>query len=230
MFIWSMNERRKGVVQLLKSKSYWLSLSLMLSLAVMGLFYDILNSPERGFVVLDSSLDRIIPYVPAMSIPYLGWYPFVFGVLAYLCAKDRLTYYRVLLSMNICVWICYLIYFNFQTMVPRPELTGTGLGASVLGWLYSQDRPFNCFPSIHSLHSYLVMRAVLSVPSIRKPIKILVVAGAATIIVSTLMIKQHVIYDALGAVILGECVLTIITGLALYRRRRKESKWTEGIS
>ncbi|MBD8841021.1 MULTISPECIES: phosphatase PAP2 family protein [Paenibacillus] len=217
-------------MQLLKSKSYWLSLSLMLSLAVMGLFYDILNSPERGFAVLDSPLDRIIPYVPGMSIPYLGWYPFVFGVLAYLCAKDRLTYYRVLLSMNICVWICYLIYFNFQTMVPRPELTGTGLGASVLGWLYSQDRPYNCFPSIHSLHSYLVMRAVLSVPSIRKPIKILVAAGAATIIVSTLMIKQHVIYDALGAVILGECVLTIITGLALHRRRRKESKWTEGIN
>ncbi|PQP83642.1 inositol phosphorylceramide synthase [Paenibacillus sp. PCH8] len=217
-------------MQLLKNKSYWLSLSLMLSLAVMGMFYDILNSPERGFVVLDSSLDRIIPYVPAMSIPYLGWYPFVFGVLAYLCAKDRQTYYRVLLSMNISVWICYLIYFNFQTMVPRPELTGSGFGASVLGWLYSQDRPYNCFPSIHALHSYLVMRAVLSVPTIRKSVKMAVAAGAALIILSTLMIKQHVIYDALGAVILGECIFTIITGLALYRRRRKESKWSEGIS
>nr|WP_275446257.1 phosphatase PAP2 family protein [Paenibacillus sp. ACRSA] len=165
-----------------------------------------------------------------MSIPYLGWYPFVFGVLAYLCAKDRLMYYRVLLSMNICVWICYLIYFNFQTMVPRPELTGTGLGTSIVGWLYSQDRPYNCFPSIHALHSYLVMRAVLSVPSIRKSIKRWVAGGAALIIVSTLLIKQHVIYDALGAVILGECVFTIITGLALHRRRRKESKWTQGIS
>lgn len=217
-------------MQTLKSKSYWLSLSLMLSLAVMGMFYDILNSPERGFVVLDSPIDRMIPFVPAMSIPYLGWYPFVFGVLAYLCAKDRLMYYRVLLSMNICVWICYLIYFNFQTMVPRPELTGTGLGASVLGWLYSQDRPYNCFPSIHALHSYLVMRAVLSVPSIRKSIKRWVAVGASLIIVSTLLIKQHVIYDALGAIILGECVFTIITGLALHRRRRKESKWTQGIS
>lgn len=217
-------------MQTLKSKSYWLSLSLMLSLAVMGMFYDILNSPERGFVVLDSPIDRMIPFVPAMSIPYLGWYPFVFGVLAYLCAKDRLMYYRVLLSMNICVWICYLIYFNFQTMVPRPELTGTGLGASVLGWLYSQDRPYNCFPSIHALHSYLVMRAVLSVPSIRKSIKRWVAGGAVLIIVSTLLIKQHVIYDAMGAVILGECIFTIITGLALHRRRRKESKWTQGIS
>lgn len=217
-------------MQILKSKSYWLSLSLMLSLAVMGMFYDILNSPERGFVVLSSPIDRMIPFMPAMSIPYLGWYPFVFGVLAYLCAKDRLMYYRVLLSMNICVWICYLIYFNFQTMVPRPELTGTGLGTSILGWLYSQDRPYNCFPSIHALHSYLVMRAVLSVPSIRKSIKRWVAGGAALIIVSTLLIKQHVIYDALGAFILGECVFTIITGLALHRRRRKESKWTQGIS
>ncbi|MGR6541662.1 phosphatase PAP2 family protein [Paenibacillus tundrae] len=217
-------------MQILKSKSYWLSLSLMLSLAVMGMFYDILNSPERGFVVLSSPIDRMIPFIPAMSIPYLGWYPFVFGVLAYLCAKDRLMYYRVLLSMNICVWICYLIYFNFQTMVPRPELTGTGLGTSILGWLYSQDRPYNCFPSIHALHSYLVMRAVLSVPSIRKSIKRWVAGGAVLIIVSTLLIKQHVIYDALGAVILGECVFTIITGLALHRRRRKESKWTQGIS
>nr|WP_227780122.1 phosphatase PAP2 family protein [Paenibacillus illinoisensis] len=165
-----------------------------------------------------------------MSLPYLGWYPFVFGVLAYLCAKDRLTYYRVLLSMNICVWICYLIYFNFQTSVPRPEITGTGLGASVLGWLYSQDRPYNCFPSIHALHSYLVMRAVLSVPSIRRYVKLLVAAGAALIVLSTLLIKQHVIYDALGAIVLGECIFTIITGLSLHRRRRKDSKWTEGIN
>ncbi|PZT56652.1 phosphatase PAP2 family protein [Paenibacillus silvae] len=217
-------------MHVLKSKSYWLSLSLMLSLAVMGMFYDILNSPERGYVVLNSPIDQMLPFIPAMSIPYLGWYPFVFGVLAYLCAKDRLKYYRVLLSMNICVWICYLIYFNFQTMVPRPELTVAGPGSAVISWLYSQDRPFNCFPSIHALHSYLVMRAVLSVSNIRRFIKVLVSAGAALIIISTLLIKQHVIYDALGAIVLGECIFTIITGLALHRRRRKESKWTEGIS
>lgn len=217
-------------MQLLKDKSYWLSLSLMLSLAVMGLFYDILNNPGRGYVILNSPIDQTLPFIPAMSIPYMGWYPFVFGVLAYLCAKDRLMYYRVLLSMNICVWICYLIYFNFQTMVPRPELTGSGLGAAVIGWLYSQDRPYNCFPSIHALHSYLVMRAVLSVSTIRKSVKVMVAAGAALIIISTLLIKQHVIYDALSAMILGECIFTIITGLALYRRRRKASKWTEGIN
>ncbi|CAI6083999.1 hypothetical protein PAECIP112173_04145 [Paenibacillus sp. JJ-100] len=217
-------------MHIVKNKSYWLSLSLMLSLAVMGLFYDILNSPERGYVVLNSPMDQMIPFIPAMSIPYLGWYPFVFGVLAYLCAKDRLMYYRVLLTMNICVWICYLIYFNFQTMVPRPELTGSGLGLTLVGWLYSQDRPFNCFPSIHALHSYLVMRAVLSVPNIRKSVKGLVATGASIIIASTLLIKQHVVYDALGAIILGECIFTIVTGLALYHRRRKNSKWTEGIN
>lgn len=217
-------------MQSLKSKSYWLSLSLMLSLVVMGLFYDVLNSPDRGFVVLRSPIDQAIPFLPFMSIPYLGWYPFVFGVLAYLCAKDREVYYRVLLSMNICVWICYLIYFNFQTTVHRPVITGSGIGSSIVSWLYGRDEPFNCFPSIHALYSYLVMRAAFSVQGIKRQVKLLIASGSAVIVLSTLLIKQHVIYDALGAIILGELIFTLVTGLFLHRRRRKESKWTERIN
>ncbi|OAB45698.1 phosphatase PAP2 family protein [Paenibacillus antarcticus] len=194
----------------LLNKSYILSLSLLGSLGIMGLIYNVLNSITHNSLVLSSPIDNLIPLVPAMSIPYLGWYPYIFLAMAYLCWKDRQLYFRTLLSMNISVAVCYLIYFYFQTTVPRPIVTGLSWDHQMLNWIYGNDKPFNCFPSIHSLYSFLVMRASWNSSKIRFRTKVIFSMCSLTIIMSTFMIKQHVIYDALGAILLGEAVFILI--------------------
>jgi len=196
------------------NKSYILSLSLLGSLGIMGLIYNVLNSITHNSLVLSSPIDNLIPFVPAMSIPYLGWYPYIFLAMAYLCWKDRQLYFRTLLSMNISVAVCYLIYFYFQTTVPRPIVTGNSWDHQMLKWIYGNDKPFNCFPSIHSLYSFLVMRASWNSSKIRFRTKAIFSMCSLTIIMSTFMIKQHVIYDAIGAILLGEAVFILILSSA----------------
>ncbi|MDO7906682.1 phosphatase PAP2 family protein [Paenibacillus sp. JX-17] len=212
-----------------KYKTYLLSLSLMVTLLLMGLVYKSLNNGTGGARVLNSPVDGLIPLVPWMSLPYLGWYPFIFAAMAYLCLRDTRLYLRVLLAMNICLCVCYLIYAHFQTTVPRPVLSGSGLGTRLLRYVYSEDRPYNCFPSIHALHSYLVMRGVWASRSVRRRYKLLISAGSITIIASTLLIKQHVIYDAAAAALLGETVFMLLGGIWIYKRRQL-TKWRQRIN
>lgn len=210
-------------------KSYIGSLSLLGSLGVMGLIYNVLNTFTHNSFVLTSPIDNLIPLVPAMSIPYLAWYPYIFLAMAYLCWKDRQLYFRALLSMNISVAVCYLIYFYFQTTVPRPIVIGQGWDIQMLQWIYGNDKPFNCFPSIHSLYSYLAMRASWNSTKIQLRTKAIFSICSLTIIISTFMVKQHVIYDAIGAILLGEAVfILIISSFKVHKRVR--SKWFERYS
>ena len=211
------------------NKSYILSLSLLASLGVMALIYNVLNSMTHNSFVLSSPIDNLIPLVPAMSIPYLGWYPFIFLAMAYLCWKDRQLYFRTLLSMNISVAVCYLIYFYFQTTVPRPIVTGHSWDRQMLNWIYGNDKPFNCFPSIHSLYSFLVMRAAWNSKKISLRTKAIFSICSLTIIIATFMIKQHVIYDAISAIILGETVFILILSSVKFHKRNR-SKWYERYS
>lgn len=207
-------------------KSYLWSLSLLGSLGIMGLIYNVLNTFTHDSFVLSSPIDNMIPLVPAMSLPYLGWYPYIFLAMAYICWKDRNLYFRTLLSMNISVIVCYLIYHYFQTTVPRPILIGHGWDIQMLQWVYGHDQPFNCFPSIHSLYSYLVMRSSWNSIKLRLRTKMIFSICSLTIIIATFMIKQHVIYDAIAAILLGEAVFILISS-SLKVRKKVHSKWNE---
>ncbi|PYI54040.1 hypothetical protein DLM86_15975 [Paenibacillus flagellatus] len=72
--------------------------------------------------------------------------------------------------------------------------------------VYGSDNPVNCFPSTHVLTSYFIMRAFNSDRGIRRPLKIAVSTMAILIIASTVLLKQHVILDAVGAILVVEAL------------------------
>ncbi|MGF7050273.1 hypothetical protein J2T13_004798 [Paenibacillus sp. DS2015] len=207
-------------------RTYLKSLSLLASLGIMGIFYTLLNKRSHAAFILESPIDSMIPLIPSMGVAYLGWYPFIFITMAFLCWKDRQTYLRTLLTMNISLIFCYLIYYYFQTTVPRPILIGDSWDILIVKYIYSQDLPYNCFPSIHSLHSYLVMRAAWTSKFVRARDKFIISICSITIIASTFMIKQHVIYDALGAILLSEAVILSMQA-TISLRERARTKWYE---
>jgi membrane-associated phospholipid phosphatase len=182
------------------------------SVGLMGLLYGLLNHGGRSIHILTSPIDDRLPLIPAMALPYIGWYPYIIFGIIYLCFKDKSAYYRILIAMNIGLIVCYLIYSFYQTSVIRPEIIPDRWDRMLLAnYVYGVDNPYNCFPSIHALHSYLIMRGVLAAKKIRRPVKIGFVLGALTIIVSTLLVKQHVIYDAFGSVLVGEIAFIFVS-------------------
>ncbi|WP_270474737.1 phosphatase PAP2 family protein [Clostridium cochlearium] len=186
----------------------------LLSIPIINIFYALLNNNNRGVFQLVTSIDNTIPFIKEFIIPYILWYPFIVLSLLFICLKDLKVYYRTLITLNLCLLSCYLIYYFFQTTVPRPTIYGNDIFSFLTLLIYKYDKPFNCFPSIHVVTSYLMIKGINSIDCSKK-IKHLVIFMSILIIVSTLFIKQHVILDVISAILLGDIIFDFISKLSV---------------
>lgn len=182
----------------------------LISIPIINISYTLLNNNSRGTFNLTTELDRTTPFLKGFIIPYLTWYPYIFAILLYLCLTDLSSYYKTLVSINMGLVICYIIYFFFQTTVPRPELYGTDLLTRLTSLVYSFDKPFNCFPSIHVLTCYLMIKGINFEHNSNILSKVVVYSFSTIIILSTLFVKQHVVMDLICAVVIGELVFQFV--------------------
>ena len=196
-----------------KIKENLLPLSLMIFIPLVNIFYALLNSSERGAYNLVTGLDNKIPFMEVFILPYVSWYGFILFTLIFLCIYDKKAYYKTLLSVILGLVICYITYFVFQTTVPRPELKISNFCTKLVLLIYSADRPYNCFPSIHVLTCFLMVRGLCS-SSIKNKLNLFIVSSMAVIIIiSTLFIKQHVIADVVSGILLADLLFDIVDGM-----------------
>lgn len=152
-------------------------------------------------------LDKEIPFISVFVFPYIYWYIYIFIGVIFILVKDRRKYIRALLAVYIGMLVCYFIYYLFPVEIARPTIINNDLPNKLVNIIYQNDRPLNCFPSLHVLNSYIIMRYTN-----RKENKYWFyytqIVGIL-IILSTLFIKQHFILDGIAAIILGEIVILI---------------------
>lgn len=196
-----------------------LPLAWLLAIPVLNIVYDMLNRGGLGVTQLTTVWDQITPFVPVFIIPYIIWYPYVLMMFIVFFRKDRSVYYRSLTLTCVGLVVCYLIYYLFQTTVPRPEIANHGLLNWLVGIVYMTDAPYNCFPSIHVLTSHIVLKAAYQCKLSRR-IKAAAFVTSWMIIISTLFVKQHVLADIAGGILLSEALYFI--GEKIFRLRRKE--------
>lgn len=201
-----------------------LPLSLMIIIPLTNIAYWLLNNPSRGVHYLIIDIDKSIPFIKLFAIPYLMWQPFTFLTLVYLCLYYRKVYYKVLSNLIIGMIICYIIYYFFETAVPRPELYGNDFLTNLVRFIYSMDQPFNCFPSIHVLGCYTMIKGVKEISDKISIDKIVITLVSIIIILSTQFIKQHVILDLIFAIILADGTYRIISNVSLQKSFIKVSK------
>ncbi|CAH1230837.1 hypothetical protein PAECIP111891_06744 [Paenibacillus allorhizoplanae] len=190
--------------------SYLLACSGLLLIPLVGLIYIHLNQDNGTAYSLMTDLDRQIPFIQGFVVPYLSWYLFLAVGFLYLAYQDRSNYFQTLVEFVIGLLLCYSVYAIYQTTVPRPDIEGSDWLLGTVQWVYRSDEPFNCFPSTHVLTAYLMMRAYIRSKRIAKPYTILVASMAVLIIVSTLFVKQHVLMDIVGAVLVAEGVVYLV--------------------
>lgn len=184
---------------------------LALTFLIIRILYFILNNSSSQTYCLVTDMDKAIPFIKGFIIPYVIWYPFIFGTLLYFCFKDKTTYYITIISINISVMICFIIYFLFQTTVPRPQIYSNDFLSQIVKFIYLTDKPVNCFPSIHVLTSFLMVKGILK-SRIKNSINIFVISFIAlAIIMSTLFVKQHVVLDVMAAILLGDITLNCVS-------------------
>jgi membrane-associated phospholipid phosphatase len=182
----------------------------LLVIPLLARIYEILNSRSHKAVDIGTSIDQAIPFLSVFIIPYILWYAYIFCYLVYFCFKDTKVYLKTLIIIVVAELICFVIYFFFQTTVPRPTIAGDNIFNNLVLWIYSKDRPFNCFPSIHVLTTFIIMLASLHIKNKLLVNNLCIHVIGSLIIISTLFVKQHVIFDMIGSMFL----VTFLYGIA----------------
>lgn len=186
-------------------------LCFLLSIPALMLVYPYLNTTTHGVHTLVTSIDKAIPVVKWFVIPYVAWVGYITITLVYFCFKDRTLAFKTILVFDLGLLACFLIYYFYQTQGPvRPEISGHDFLSRMLQYVYQIDHPYNSFPSIHVLSSYLMLRAIRNSQWKNRWIQWSIVCFSTSIILATLFIKQHVILDVIAAILLVEGLFKMV--------------------
>jgi membrane-associated phospholipid phosphatase len=147
-------------------------------------------------VELTTALDRRIPLVPAFVWVYQLCY--YFPLLPLIVAKDWHRFNRGLLAIVLGNLPALAVYLLVPLHIARPEL-GSSFSERVLHFIYTTDyQPSaNKLPSLHVVFAWLVF-LMCRKQGLPRWGEWAVGALAFLISVSTLFVKQHILYDVVS--------------------------------
>jgi len=165
-------------------------------------------SDNRDINYFSSAIDKYIPFNEYFIIPYLLWFPYMFYFVLKLYFKDRDSYYEASAMLQIGMTIFLIISVIYPNGLRiRPNLfIENNIFVSLCKLVYTIDSPTNVFPSIHVYNSLVMILVYKDSNSSKKEIKFVKFMGIL-IILSTLFVKQHSIYDVIGAFVMAYVLL-----------------------
>lgn len=175
--------------------------------------------------------DDYIPFCEYFVIPYFLWFAYVAGAVIYFMFKNKQDYYRL------CVFLYtgMTIFLLISTLWPnghhlRPHVfEEENLFTMLVSSLYRADTPTNLWPSIHVYNSIGVHIAVLKNAKLRKNagIHISSLILCTSIILSTVFLKQHSLFDVITGFIMAAIMYLVVYSydiVTIYQMRRYLSR------
>jgi len=172
-------------------------------------------------IVLAFPFDPYLPFIPSFVYVYLTYHVAIAAsVLLYIYRADRradLTrYVSALFIGSIAAAVTFLI---MPTHVPRPEITGDTLTLRLLRLVYAQDEPFNCFPSLHVIWTFVMCFNLQKLIGHHRLATLANWSYLVLICVSTVVLRQHYTPDVVGGLVVG--LAAIVLSEMPFRQRRR---------
>ncbi len=168
----------------------------------------------KDYWVIHVALDDYIPFWEGFVIPYLLWFLYVSAAVVYLFFKDKDDYYRT------CIFLFtgMTIFLTISTLFPnghhlRPAvLPRDNIFTMMVSHLYKADTPTNLWPSIHVYNSLGAHFAIMKNNKLsgKRPVRVLSLLLCISIILSTMFIKQHSVFDVVTAFIMAAVMYGIV--------------------
>ncbi len=156
--------------------------------------------PEKWHVIY-CFLDDYIPFCEWFLIPYLFWFVYVAGVLAYGAFYDQRSFANTMKFIALTYSVTVLIYFiypNCQEL--RPQVEPDNLLKWIVADYYRMDTNTNVCPSLHVIGSFAAMFGLWETERFKTPAwRVTNVLAAVIISISTVFLKQHSAVDILAA-------------------------------
>ncbi len=146
-------------------------------------------------------IDNQIPVVPGFVWIYMSVY--LFPVLAIALVRNWHRVNLALLSVTLCTLLAVMVHLAIPVAFPRPSL-GSSLSERVLAFLYSHDFQPGAqqFPSLHVVIA-LVLYWTCRGQGLSRFAESAILALALLIVASTILVKQHLVIDSVGGVLLA---------------------------
>ncbi len=187
--------------------------------------YWLIKSFQSNPIYISYYLDDKIPFWGWLVYIYNMFYPFFVIVFYLLYKKDEKAYFKGIISCMIGVVICDIIYLFLPTIMYRPVTPNydplTNLVLKIT--FFFDEPPLNCFPSLHCLFCFQEIFSYIKSKCTTKR-KIWVICGSTLIILSTLFIKQHFIYDVISAFLICLLANTLESIFGIYNKLKKKIK------
>ena len=159
---------------------------------------------NRVHYSLELPIDSLVPFLPWMIGVYLGCFLFWFLHYRLVAHLPREKADRFFAANLLAKAIIFLFYILLPTKMTRPALSGTGFWDLCLRFMYWIDEPNNLFPSLHCMIAWLCWLGVRGNAEVPPLWRITAFVMALAVCFSTLAIRQHVLLDVFGGILLSE--------------------------
>lgn len=195
-------------------KKYKHALLLLYSFIYVPWFLYLEQHVVTGYHIIYMKIDDKIPFNEVFIIPYLLWFAYVAVTLTYFFFADVKSYNR----MCIYLFSGMTIFLIISTIYPnghqlRPLMfERENVFTNMVKTLYSADTPTNLFPSIHVFNSIGTHLAIIKCEKLKNK-KWLCTSSfilMTLIIMSTVFLKQHSMFDVLTAFVMAGGLYTLV--------------------
>ena len=158
---------------------------------------------------MEITLDKMLPFVPVFIVPYiLAYVQWAVGFIGIARTGEdyckRFIYGEIIAKTIVCV-----IFFLMPTTMERAVIERNDVFSGMVALIYSIDAPVNLFPSIHCLESWFCFRGSLNRRYFSRTWTIAMGVMTVLVFLSTVLIKQHLVVDMIGAVAVAEIGLFV---------------------
>lgn len=185
----------------------------------------------KHYKVIHMDVDDYIPFCEIFVIPYFLWFAYVAGEVLYFFFTSKEDYYRTCIFL----FIGMTIFLIVSTLWPnghhlRPmTMPRDNIFTQMISGLYQTDTSTNLWPSIHVYNSIGAHLAIARSRAFenKKGIRIGSLVLAISIVLSTVLIKQHSVFDVLTAFVMAAVMYLVVYRLDLvmiFRELRSRRK------
>lgn len=182
----------------------------------MSWFAHLEKTVTSHYKIIHVALDDHIPFCEVFVIPYILWFTYVAAVVLYFFLKDKDDYFRTCTFLFTGMTVFLLV----STLWPnghhlRPYIMPRdNIFTQLVSFIYQADTPTNLWPSIHVYNSLGCHIAVMKSKRLagKKGIHFASFILCTSIIMSTMFIKQHSVFDVTTAFIMAAVMYGIVYG------------------
>lgn len=180
----------------------------------------------RNYQVIHVKADDYIPFCEVFVIPYLLWFFYVTAVVLFLFFKNRQEYYRIctFLFTGMTIFLIVSTFFPNGHHLRPAILPRDNIFTRMVALLWKMDTPTNLWPSIHVYNSMGAHFAIIRSSEFanRRILKTASFFLAVSIILSTMFIKQHSVFDVLTGIAMGAVMYVFVYRRELVRAAKPQ--------